>query len=81
MPVIRQLAEVFGLQAVLVSDSPDHSEGPEYWLSSTDQVIVTRNTALLQAAAVKEVAQAIEPIPGLALFTDDYVNLLRILKR
>jgi len=81
MPVIRQLAEAFGLQAVLVSDSPDHSEGPEYWLSSTDQVIVTRNTALLQAAAIREVAQAIEPIPGLDLFTDDYVNLLRILKR
>jgi spermidine synthase len=81
MPVIRQLADTFGLQAILVSDSPDHSEGPEYWLSSTDQVIVTSNAALLQAAAVREVAQAIAPIPGLDLFTDDYVNLLRILKR
>lgn len=80
MPVIRQLADAFGLQAVLVSDSPDHSEGPGYWLSSTDQVIVTRNTALLQATAIREVAQPIAALPGLSLFTDDYVNLLRILK-
>ena len=81
MPVIRRLADEFGMQAVLVSDSPAYESGPKYWLSSTDQVLVTRNAALLAAAAVKEVAQPIALQPGLPLFTDDYVNLLKILKR
>jgi hypothetical protein len=49
-------------------------------LSSTDQVIVTRNAALLQAPAIREAAQPLQPDPGLPVFTDDYVNLVRILK-
>jgi hypothetical protein len=49
-------------------------------LSSTDQVIVTRNAALLQSPAIREVAQPLQADPGLPVFTDDYVNLVRILK-
>ena len=80
MPVLHNLAQSFSMQAVLISDSPPTVDGPGYWLSSTDQVIVTRNTALLQAAAIREVAQPLQPDPGLPVFTDDYVNLVRILK-
>jgi len=47
LPVVRRLAGEFGLEAVNVADVPDAEEGPEYWYSSTDQVIVTRNKALL----------------------------------
>jgi spermidine synthase len=81
MPVIRRLADTFGLQAVLVSDSPAYDSGAQYWLSLTDQVVVTRNRALLEARPIREAAQSIEPRPELPLFTDDYVNLLKILKR
>ena len=81
MPVIRRLADTFGLQAVLVSDSPAYDSGAQYWLSLTDQVVVTRNRALLEAQPIREAAQSIEPRPELPLFTDDYVNLLKILKR
>ncbi|MFM7531849.1 MAG: spermidine synthase [Rubrivivax sp.] len=81
MPVIRRLADTFGLQAVLVSDSPSYDSGAQYWLSLTDQVIVTRSRALLEAPPLREAAQAITPRPELPVFTDDYVNLLRILKR
>ncbi len=80
MPVIRQLADHFGLQAVLVSDSPDFDSGPKYWLSSTDQVIVTRNPAIFEHERLSKVIQRIEIMPGLKLFTDDYINLLKILK-
>lgn len=80
MPVLHNLAHSFGMQAVLISDSPPTTDGPGYWLSSTDQVIVTRNQALLQSPALREAAQALQADPGLPVFTDDYVNLVRILK-
>ncbi|MFM7703329.1 MAG: spermidine synthase, partial [Rubrivivax sp.] len=47
MPVIKRHANELGLHAVLVSDSPSSSIGADYWLSSTDQIIVTRDKALL----------------------------------
>jgi len=81
MPALHNLAQAFGMQAVLISDSPPTVDGPGYWLSSTDQVIVTRNTALLQATPLREAAQPLQVDPGLPVFTDDYVNLVRILKR
>jgi SAM-dependent methyltransferase len=81
LPVIRRLADTFGMKAVLVSDSPTYDSGAQYWLSLTDQVVVTRNGALLAAGPLQEAAQEIAPRPELPLFTDDYVNLLKILKR
>ena len=81
MPVIRRLADEFGLQARLVSDSPSHDSGAQYWLSLTDQVVVTRSRALLEAAPLLEAGVSIAPRPELPIFTDDYVNLLQILKR
>lgn len=81
MPVVRNLADEFGFSLVLISDHPEFSDGPQYWLSSTDQIIMTRNPRLLQAAPIREAAQAIAKKPGFPTFTDDYINLLKILKR
>jgi hypothetical protein len=80
MPVIRGLADEAGFLTAHVADSPSYEEGPEYWLSSTDQVIVTRNRALLDAPLVREGSEPARELPGLPVFTDDYYNLLRILK-
>ena len=80
LPVIKRLAAEFGLQAVNVSDSPDGAEGHEYWYSSTDQVIVTRNAKLLSWPRIAEGAEEIDERPGLPVFTDAHHNLLRILK-
>ena len=80
MPALHNLAQAFGMQAVLVSDSPPAASGADYWLASTDQVIMTRNPAFLQAPLLREVAQPLQVDPGLPVFTDDYVNLVRILK-
>jgi len=80
VPVIRRLADDAGLLTGHVSDEPDFESGPEYWRSSTDQVIVTRNKALLEAKAIREVAEPAPQREDLPLFTDDFYNLLRILK-
>jgi len=80
LPVIRKLADDAGLLTAHISDEPDFESGPEYWRSATDQVIVTRNKALLESPAIKEAAQPAPQRDDLQLFTDDFYNLLRILK-
>jgi hypothetical protein len=80
IPVIRRLADDAGLATAYVSDSPDHAAGPEYWLSSTDQVIVSRNKKLLASPLIADVAQPAAQRADLPPFTDDYYNLVRILK-
>ncbi len=79
-PVVKRLAAEFGLEAVNIPDIPDPSEGPEYWYSSTDQVIVTRDARLLRWTRIAEAAEPIADRPGLPTFTDAHHNLLRILK-
>jgi SAM-dependent methyltransferase len=79
-PIVASLAAEFGLAAVLISDAAESEEGPEYWTSSTDQVIVTSNRALLQSEKIRAVASEI-PVPaGFRVWTDDFNNLLRVLK-
>jgi MFS family permease len=80
LPVVKRLAVEFGLEAVNVSDSPDADSGPEYWYSSTDQIIVTRNKRLLEWPHIAEAAEEIDDRPELPVFTDAHHNLLRILK-
>ena len=59
MPIVKRLASEVGMQAVLVSDVPFRT-GPDYWLSPTDQILVTRNKTLLQADSLRYVATPIE---------------------
>src|SRR5687768_6741430 len=80
LPVVKRLATEYGLEALNVSDSPDADSGPEYWYSSTDQVVVTRNRKLLEWPRIAEAAEEIEERLDLPIFTDAHHNLLRILK-
>ncbi|HWI36794.1 MAG TPA: fused MFS/spermidine synthase [Burkholderiales bacterium] len=80
LPVVKRLAEEFGMEAVNISDSPDVVDGPQYWYSATDQVIVTRNQKLLAWPTIDDVSDEIEDRPDLPTFTDSHHNLLRILK-
>ena len=80
LPVVKRLAAEFGLEAMNVGDVPEGVDGAEYWYSSTDQVIVTRNKKLLAWPLLAEAAEDIEERPGLPVFTDAHHNLLRILK-
>jgi len=80
VPVIKRLAMEVGMEAVLVSDDPTNTGGASFWNSSTDQVIVTRNKALLAHPALRDVIQQIPDRKDLPTFTDSHHNLFRILK-
>jgi spermidine synthase len=79
-PVIKRLAAEQGLEAVLVSDWPDDNSGVGYWMSATDQVLVTRDAKLLQNRHILEASQRIEERFDLPTFTDARHNMFRILK-
>ncbi len=80
-PVIKRLAAELGFEAVLVSDYPEEdANGPGFWRSSTDQVLVTRNKAILASKHLQDAAVAIADRADLPAFTDAHHNLLRILK-
>jgi hypothetical protein len=67
----------------MISDAPDNdsSRTEDYWISSTDQIIVTRNRALLAAEPVRVAARPLPPNANFRVWTDDYHNLLRVLKK
>ena len=79
-PVVERLAAAHGMTAVMVSDYPESSEGANYWISGTDQIIVTKNAQLLAAEPIRAVAERLPARPDFRVFTDDFYNLLRILK-
>ena len=79
-PVVERLAASFGWRAVLVSDSPDAADREHLPVSGTAQIIVTRNRALLEAEPIASVAEALPPQPRFPVWTDDFHNLLSVLK-
>jgi len=74
-PVVKQIADDLGLHAALIVDEAEDSV-----FSKTDWVIVTRDKALVENEAIAQKASAIDAIPGLRLWTDDFNNLYQILK-
>ena len=79
-PVVASLAALHGLTAVLISDWPETTDGADYWLSATDQILVTSNRAVLNAEAIQTVGTIVEAPVGFRVWTDDFNNLLRVLK-
>ncbi|MCE2968825.1 MAG: fused MFS/spermidine synthase [Burkholderiales bacterium] len=80
MPVIQRHAQELGLHAMLVTDTPESRDGADYWLSSTDQILVTRDKALFEHPRLAEAVWPIADRPELPTFTDAHHNLARILK-
>ena len=82
-PVIARHAEEFGFKAVMVSDWPEstYKKAIDYWLSDTDQIIFTRNEALLNSEKIKSVAQPIRSRSDITRWSDDFYNLFQILKK
>jgi len=82
-PVVERLAAAFGMTAVMITDEPDNGDtkGADYWLSSTDQIIVTKNRRILESEHIRKAADALPADPKFPLWTDDFYNLLGILKR
>lgn len=75
-PVIKQLADEVGYEAVMIADRSDDNP----YSSHSDWVIVTRNRDFLSDPEVVKKRVAIEPIAGMRIWTDDFSNLFQILK-
>jgi len=74
-PVVESVAKDHGLHAVLIHDKAIDSP-----LSKTDWVLVARDPRVLQQKAILSASSPIQPIPGLATWTDDFNNLFDVLK-
>jgi hypothetical protein len=74
-PVLLLNARELGLHAVLAHDEAEDSD-----LRRTDWVLVSRDAARLAQPWIAEVAVRAHPIRGLRPWTDDFNDLLRVLK-
>jgi len=75
-PVVGQLAARQNEDAVLIRSAKDESEG----LSEALWVLVTSNRGFLSQPAISKAAEPIAARPNLRAWTDDYNNLLEVLK-
>jgi hypothetical protein len=75
-PVLANIGVATGLAVRLVSDSPSEESGA----SSTDWVLMAENDAPFASPLLAERAETIEPRPDLSLWTDQFNNLLDVLK-
>ena len=75
-PVVEHIARDAGFQAVLIADRP-----PALDLSlASDWVLVTRSTTFLRQPQIAAHATRIAPRSGVPVWTDQFTNLLQILK-
>lgn len=74
-PVVQRLAAELGLASILVHDAAEDSD-----LRATDWVLVAKNPAVLNTAALQKAATPVRPIPGLSTWSDDFNNLFEVLK-
>ncbi|HTN49468.1 MAG TPA: fused MFS/spermidine synthase [Burkholderiaceae bacterium] len=72
-PVLANIGSELGLQVRLVADKP-----PEPG-STSDWVLISANAEPFSAPEL-DVAEALEPVRGLSLWTDQFNNLLDVLK-
>ena len=80
IPVVARLAKELELQAALIADDPDDEDDTSF-KSRSDWVLVSRDAAALKAPAIVEAGAApAEDRPGWRTWTDDYSNLIQILK-
>jgi hypothetical protein len=76
-PVVDALARSHGLVAELVSDDTQDSLGIT---SRSDWVLVARNMNVLGRAAIAKASSPIKPRPEWRLWTDDFNNIVQVLK-
>jgi SAM-dependent methyltransferase len=73
-PVVLQIAKAAGAFAVNVYEKGEEDK------TQSDWVLVSRNPKALEAPAIKEVSEPVEEQPSWRLWTDDYNNLVQVLK-
>ena len=80
IPVVARLASELEVHAALISDDPADDED-NVLKSRSDWVLVSRDAGALKARPIVEAgAEPAEDRPGWRTWTDDYSNLVQILK-
>jgi SAM-dependent methyltransferase len=75
IPVVEALAHAHDLHALLIVD-----DGEANYASKSDWVLLSRNTGLLNRPELADHATPIEPRRDWRLWTDDFNNLVQVLK-
>jgi SAM-dependent methyltransferase len=75
VPVVKRLADANHLFSVFVAD-----DGDEPMASRTDWMLLSDREASLQVPQIAEGATPVEPRDDLRLWTDDFNNIIQILK-
>jgi SAM-dependent methyltransferase len=75
IPVVERLADAQGLHAVLITD-----EGEQGLSSRSDWVLVSDSAGSLAVPLIADAAKAIEPRREWAPWTDDFNNIVPVLK-
>ena len=79
IPVVARLAKELDLHAVLISDDPEDEE--KTIRSRSDWVLVSRDAKALEVPAIVDAGAVLaEDRPEWRTWTDDYSNLVQILK-
>ncbi len=74
-PVVDMLAKAHGMHAVMIYDSSDDSMA-----SISDWILVSDDKTSLEAPLISDVSVPVEPRPNLKLWTDDFNNIVQVLK-
>lgn len=75
-PVVARAAEAFAVHGVLVH----HQGSPEEETCLSSWALLSRNSSRLTAPELERAATPLKTRPGVRLWTDDYSNLLAVLK-
>ncbi len=75
-PVLANIAQANNLSVRLITDSPDDGSTA----SITDWVLLARSPAAFDDERLAEVVEAIDPNPHFSLWTDQFNNLIDVLK-
>jgi cytochrome c1 len=75
-PVLANIAQATGLTAVHVSDSP----ADDVLASSTDWVLLARDATVFGEGVLAQRAQPLVPVAHMSLWTDQFNNLIDVLK-
>ncbi len=73
-PVVGQIANAAGAFAVNVYEKGEEDK------TQSDWVLVSRDPKALEAKSIKDVSEPVEVQPAWQLWTDDYNNLVQVLK-
>ena len=75
IPVVQGLADAEGMHAVLVDD-----DGEDSIASTSDWVLLSDDASALEAPQIAEASESIDARPDLRLWTDDFNNIVQIMK-